>query len=204
MMRRIVADTVQNAELEVFIPAPGENPDDPQDIEREEFLRIAQQLLDEGLDIVVYSTDSYPSAFTQCVPVADQIEISGTDVLPILLVDGEVKVSYHYPDAEQLQRFSRARSVQQKKVSATAAGCGPVAAESAPPAKPSAPAGFAATLAGLSQNPSGAPDIGQRQNLMEPVENQDEFSNEELSEVERRLSGAPASGGCGCGGCGCG
>ncbi|MFW0184329.1 arsenic metallochaperone ArsD family protein [Rothia sp. CCM 9418] len=199
-----MADTVQNAELEVFIPAPGENPDDPQDIEREEFLRTAQQLLDEGLDIVVYSTDSYPSAFTQCVPVADQIEISGADVLPILLVDGEVKVSYHYPDAEQLQRFSRARSVQQKKVSATATGCGPVATESAPPAKPSAPAGFAATLAGLSQIPSGTPDIGQRQNLMESAENQDEFSDEELSEVERRLSGAPASGGCGCGGCGCG
>ena len=49
--------------LEVFIPGPGENQEDPQDMERAEFLGAAQEALDSGVDIEVYSTDSYPSAF---------------------------------------------------------------------------------------------------------------------------------------------
>ena len=45
--------------LEVFIPGPGENPEDSQDMERSEFLGAAQEALDSGVDIEVYSTDSY-------------------------------------------------------------------------------------------------------------------------------------------------
>ena len=39
--------------LEVFIPGPGENPEDPQDMERSEFLGAAQEALDSGVDIGV-------------------------------------------------------------------------------------------------------------------------------------------------------
>ena len=56
--------------LEVFIPGPGENPEDPNDMERTLFLGAAQEALDSGVDIEVYSTDSYPSAFEECEPVA--------------------------------------------------------------------------------------------------------------------------------------
>jgi len=83
--------------LEVFIPGPGENPEDPNDMERTLFLGAAQEALDSGVDIEVYSTDSYPSAFEECEPVAEQIAMSGADVLPIMLVNGEVKVSFMYP-----------------------------------------------------------------------------------------------------------
>ena len=58
--------------LEVFIPGPGENPEDPNDMERTLFLGAAQEALDSGVDIEVYSTDSYPSAFEECEPVAEQ------------------------------------------------------------------------------------------------------------------------------------
>ena len=85
--------------LEVFIPGPGENPEDPNDMERTLFLGAAQEALDSGVDIEVYSTDSYPSAFEECEPVAEQIAMSGADVLPIMLVNGEVKVSFMYPTA---------------------------------------------------------------------------------------------------------
>ena len=88
--------------LEVFIPGPGENPEDPQDMERSEFLGAAQEALDSGVDIEVYSTDSYPSAFEECAPVAEQIEMNGIEVLPLMLVNGEVKVSFAYPTAELL------------------------------------------------------------------------------------------------------
>lgn len=154
------------AELEIFIPGPAENPDDPQDLERNDFLAVAQELLDEGLDIAVYSRDLYPSAFEDCVPVADMLEISGSDVLPIMLVDGVVKVSYSYPDAEQLRRFSQARAVKPKKISAAAAACGTGASEDVATAPAMEPAGFAATLAGVTQKPVGGPDIGNRINLM--------------------------------------
>lgn len=197
--------TTEIAELEVFIPGPGENPDDPDDAERAEFLDTAQKLLESGLDIAVYSTDSYPSAFEECVPVAEQIEIAGYDVLPILLADGDVKVSYNYPDAEQLQRFSKARSVKQKKVSAAAAACGGSAVEEPRTVPGQEPAGFAAVLAGVKEKPAGGPAIGNRVNLMGgdfgdgipqsgSVARKDAEEQDEVSEK---------SGGCGCGGCGC-
>ena len=89
--------------LEVFIPGPGENPEDPNDMERTLFLGAAQEALDSGVDIEVYSTDSYPSAFEECEPVAEQIAMSGADVLPIMLVNGEVKVSFMSPTASRLR-----------------------------------------------------------------------------------------------------
>ena len=76
-MARSSQDTLGSTPLEVFIPAAGENPDDPGDTQRDAFLTAAQELLDEGLDIAVYSTDSYPSAFTDCEPVADQLAMAG-------------------------------------------------------------------------------------------------------------------------------
>lgn len=205
------------AELEVFIPGPGENAEDTNDAERTEFLKIAQELLDEGLDIAVYSRDLYPSAFEDCVPVADMLEISGNDVLPIMLVDGVVKVSYSYPDAEQLKRFSKARTVKPKKISAAAAACGTGSSEDVATAPTMEPAGFAATLAGITEKPAGGPEIGNRVNLMggdfgdgiptsgsvaTKSAEQVAASKEKMKETELKLSGS-AGGGCGCGGCGC-
>lgn len=192
-------ETTDLAELEVFIPGPGENADDPDDSERTQFLDVAQQLLDEGLDIAVYSTDSYPSAFEDCVPVADQIEISGREVLPILLADGLVQVAFNYPDAEQLKRFSKARSVKPKKISAAAAACGTGGAELPPTAPAMEPAGFAATLAGVTEKPAGGPEIGGRRNLMSG-----DFGDGLPSSGDTAVAATSNnSGGCGCGGCGC-
>lgn len=194
-------ETTELAELEIFIPGPGENSDDPTDSERDEFLKTAQELLDSGLDIAVYSTDSYPSAFEECVPVADQIEISGKDVLPILLADGEVKVSYNYPDAEQMKRFSKARAVKPKKISAAAAACGTGGSDLPPTAPAMEPAGFAATLAGVTEKPAGGPDIGARRNLMSG-DFGDGLPGTGDSAATTKDNSA-SSGGCGCGGCGC-
>ncbi|MDO5749691.1 MAG: arsenic metallochaperone ArsD family protein [Rothia sp. (in: high G+C Gram-positive bacteria)] len=190
---------MNNAEgtvLEVFIPGPGENPEDRDDMERSFFLGVAQEALDSGVDIEVYSTDTYPSAFELCEPVADQIAMSGIEVLPLMLVNGEVKVSYMYPTAEQIKRFSKAHTVKQPKANAAAAACGPggAAVESSP--VPSLqPAGFAATLADRA-NAAVGPAIGNRINLM---------GGDTGDGIP--TSGSVATkggGGCGCGGCGCG
>lgn len=195
-MARIAKDTIGSTALEVFIPAPGQNPDDPGDTARQEFLRQAQELLEAGLDIAVYSTDSYPSAFTDCEPVADQIAMAGQEVLPILLVEGLVKVSYMYPTAEQMRRFSHFSEVKQPKVNAAAAACGTGGAE-APATTPTLePAGFAAVLAGVTPKPAGGPDIGGRRNLMGG-----DFGQGLPGEGESLAEPKTA---CGCGGCGCG
>lgn len=165
-MARTSQNTIGTTPLEVFIPGPGQNPEDPQDAARTAFLDEAQQLLDAGLDIAVYSTDTYPSAFTDCEPVAEQIAMSGPEALPILLVEGLIKVSFMYPTAEQLRRFSHFGDVKQPKVNAAAAACGTGGAD-APATVPAAElAGFAAVLAGVTQRPAGGPDIGDRVNLM--------------------------------------
>lgn len=195
-MARIAKDTIGTTALEVFIPAPGQNPDDPGDSARQDFLRQAQELLDAGLDIAVYSTDSYPSAFRDCEPVADQIAMAGEAVLPILLVEGLVKVSYMYPTAEQMRRFSHFSEVKQPKVNAAAAACGTSGAQ-APASTPTLePAGFAAVLAGVTQKPTGGPDIGGRRNLMGGDFGQG-LPDDGDPLVESQST-------CGCGGCGCG
>ena len=131
-----MTETATETVLEVFIPGPGENPEDPQDMERSEFLGAAQEALDSGVDIEVYSTDSYPSAFEECAPVAEQIEMNGREVLPLMLVNGEVKVSFTYPTAEQIKRFSRAHMVSQPKANAAAAACGPSGSSMVPNLSP--------------------------------------------------------------------
>lgn len=207
-------DTIGSTPLEVFVPAAGENPADPGDAARNTFFEEAQELLDAGLDIAVYSTDSYPSAFTDCPQVADQIAMSGREVLPILLVEGQVKVSFMYPSAEQMRRFSHFSEVSQPKVSAAAAACGPVGDGADAPTLPtSEPAGFAAVLAGITEKPVGGPEIGNRVNLMSG-----DFGDgipTDGSSVAVKGAGAAASvsitqammgagGGCCGGSCGCG
>ena len=140
-------------------------------MERSAFLGAAQQALDDGVDIEVFATDTYPSAFEECEPVAEQIVMSGLEVLPIMLVNGEVKVSFMYPTAEQLKRFAKAHTVKSPKVNAAAAACGPTGGASSPvpdllPGGLREPAGFAATLAGKKPQVVGGPDIGNRVNLM--------------------------------------
>lgn len=217
-------DELGTTELEVFIWGEGENLDDPGDQLRTAFLEEAQALLDEGADIAVYSTDTYPSAFEDCVPVADLIEVSGRAVLPVLLADGVVKVSYMYPTVEQMRRFSRANQVKPQKVSAAAAACGTGGADDPTTAPTLEPAGFAATLAGVTEKPVGGPEIGNRVNLMvgdfgDSIPTSGSVAVKDgsnavptpadaatsLSITQAMMQPAPSTGGgCGCGGCGCG
>lgn len=192
-MVRPAHDSIGSSSLEVFIPGPGQNPEDPEDTQRQAFLEAAQDLLDQGLDIAVYSTDSYPSAFKDCEPVADQLAIAGPQVLPILLVEGLIKVSYMYPTPEQLRRFSHFDQLKQPKVKAAAAACGTGTTDSPATLPAAEPAGFAAQLAGLTPKPAGGPDIGDRLNLLG---GQDSSPNSQTAESEQAA--------CGCGGCGCG
>lgn len=186
--------------LEVFIPGPGQNPDDPGDVERSAFLGAAQQALDEGTDIEVFSTDTYPSAFEECEPVAEQLAMSGLEVLPVMLVNGEVKVSFMYPTSEQLKRFAKAHKVKQPKANAVAAACGPTTGTGASPVPDISPtglrepAGFAATLTGKKPQVVGGPDIGSRINLM----------GGDTGDGIPESGSVAVKSGCGCGGCGCG
>ena len=56
-----MTETATETVLEVFIPGPGENPEDPQDMERSIFLGAAQEALDSGIEIEVYATGAHSS-----------------------------------------------------------------------------------------------------------------------------------------------
>ena len=58
--------------------------------------------------------------------------MNGADVLPIMLVNGEVKVSFMYPTTEQITRFSKAHKVKKPKANAAAAAKARIPARVAP------------------------------------------------------------------------
>lgn len=207
-------------EVEVFIPDGG-----PEDAEREAFLDAAEELLEEGLPITVYSRGAHDWAFQECEHVADMVAASGEQVLPITLLGPQIVASWTYPTAEQMRRFARARVPKRKdpRFSSTGAACGPGGGAVGIPGAggPAAgariagagaaggaglagaggaqgPAGFAATLAGVRETPRGGPDIGNRRNLM---------GGDTGDGLAESASDAPAAdrqgGGCCGGSCGC-
>lgn len=204
-------------EVEVFIPDGG-----PEDAEREAFLDAAEELLEEGLPITVYSRGTHDWAFEECEHVADMVAASGEQVLPITLLGPQIVASWTYPTAEQMRRFARARVPKRKdpRFSSTGAACGPgggavgmpgaggpaagariagagIAAGGAGAAGTQGPAGFAATLAGVRETPRGGPDIGIRRNLMGG--DVGDGLPEADAEADAQQGGGCCGGSCGCG-----
>ena len=85
-----------------------------------------------GVDIEVYSTDSYVS-IEECEPVAEQIAMSGADVLPILLSSmarSRSRLCTRPPRADYALR----KPTRSKKPKANAAvACGPSGLPDSPP-----------------------------------------------------------------------
>lgn len=93
------------ARIEFFEPAPtcidgvctlGEN----QDLARIDTMVAA--LVDDGWDITRYNPITAPDVFSATPVIADLIREKGPDVLPITLVDSEVKKMREYPSSIEL------------------------------------------------------------------------------------------------------
>ncbi|WP_100373614.1 arsenite efflux transporter metallochaperone ArsD [Bacillus sp. FJAT-45037] len=61
----------------------------------------------KGVDIVRYNLGSEPQAFIDEELVKTLLDEKGTEALPTIVVDGEVKMVGHYPTNEQLADWAQ-------------------------------------------------------------------------------------------------
>jgi hypothetical protein len=97
------------AKMQVFDPAmccstgvcgPSVDPTLPQ------FAADLEWLKDKGVEVERFNLSQQVAAFTQNPKVKQALNSQGTQVLPMVLVDGEVKASGGYPGRSDLARFA--------------------------------------------------------------------------------------------------
>ncbi len=60
----------------------------------------------QGVQVKRYNLGQEPEAFKMCVPVLTRIQKEGSDVLPIIMVNGEMVSEGGYPDRTALMQWS--------------------------------------------------------------------------------------------------
>jgi hypothetical protein len=95
--------------IEVFEPAMCCStgvcgPDVPQDLVT--FSADLDWLRGQGADVARYNLASEPGAFTGRQAVLDFLQVSGSEQLPLFLVDGAVALTGRYPDRAELARWT--------------------------------------------------------------------------------------------------
>lgn len=75
-----------------------------------DFANDVKWLKTQGLEIKRYNLGQEPEQFKMCVPVLTRLQKEGADVLPIILVNGEVVSEGGYPDREQLTNWLNIKS----------------------------------------------------------------------------------------------
>jgi len=73
-----------------------------------ELIRIAadlKRLGDKGIKVTRYNLSQQPEAFVQQPAVQKLLQEKGPDVLPVTIVDGEVKLSMRYPSGEEIEAW---------------------------------------------------------------------------------------------------
>lgn len=97
------------AKMQVFDPAmccstgvcgPSVDPTLPR------FAADLEWLKSKGVEVERFNLAQQVAAFTSNVKVKQALNIQGTQVLPMILVDGEVKASGGYPSRVDLARFA--------------------------------------------------------------------------------------------------
>lgn len=124
---------VQKKTIEVFEPAmccaTGVcGPDVPQDLVT--FSADVDWVRRNGAEVYRYNLASTPVAFTDRPQVLDFMTVSGSDGLPLVLVDGTVAMAGRYPSRADLARWvgrpapvPGARSLPLTAATATGASC---------------------------------------------------------------------------------
>ena len=79
-------------------------PDVPQELVT--FSADLDWLKSQGGDITRFNLASEPTAFTGRPAVVQFLQVSGSEGLPLVLVDGAVAMTGRYPDRDQLARWA--------------------------------------------------------------------------------------------------
>jgi len=72
------------------------------------FAGILNQLRTHGVKIERYNLGQQPMAFAQNPGIKSMLEQEGTDVLPVILMDGDVRLKGRYPNRDERPAFFRA------------------------------------------------------------------------------------------------
>ena len=67
-----------------------------------DFANDVKWLKTQGVEVKRYNLGQEPEQFKMCVPVLTRLQKEGADVLPIILVNGEMVSEGRYPDRKQL------------------------------------------------------------------------------------------------------
>jgi hypothetical protein len=77
------------------------------------FAGMLAQLEQFGIKVERYNLAQQPMAFAQNPTVRVLLDVEGTDVLPLILVDGRVEMKGRYPETTERSGFvTRAREAQ--------------------------------------------------------------------------------------------
>jgi alkylhydroperoxidase/carboxymuconolactone decarboxylase family protein YurZ len=76
------------------------------DDELADFANDVKWLKSQGIEVKRYNLGQEPEEFKMCVPVLTRLQKEGSDVLPIILVNGEMVSEGGYPDRSTLKELS--------------------------------------------------------------------------------------------------
>ncbi len=71
-----------------------------------DFANDVKWLKAQGVDVKRYNLGQEPEEFKMCVPVLTRLQKEGSDVLPIILVNGEMVSEGGYPDRSTLKEWA--------------------------------------------------------------------------------------------------
>ncbi|MCA1802166.1 MAG: arsenite efflux transporter metallochaperone ArsD [Rhodothermaceae bacterium] len=70
-----------------------------------DFANDVKWLKSQGVEVMRYNLGQEPEAFKACTPVLTRLQNEGSDVLPIILVNGEIVSEGGYPDRTTLMSW---------------------------------------------------------------------------------------------------
>lgn len=71
-----------------------------------DFANDVKWLKSQGIEVNRYNLGQEPEAFKMCVPVLTRLQKEGSDILPIILVNGEMVSEGGYPDRSTLIQWT--------------------------------------------------------------------------------------------------
>ena len=77
-----------------------------------DFANDVKWLKTQGVEVKRYNLGQEPEQFKMCVPVLTRLKKDGSDVLPIILVNGEMVSEGGYPDRKQLTDWLNLNSMK--------------------------------------------------------------------------------------------
>jgi len=67
--------------------------------------RLTDKGIETGIKVIRHNLSQEPEAFVQQPAVQKLLQEKGSDVLPVTMVEGEVKLSGRYPSGEELEAW---------------------------------------------------------------------------------------------------